>query len=89
VLQALDANIDVRTAERIMEQRGIKAFENIGNLNSRVPGTGPGLGGGMISYTGSIFKITSIAKVKDSGRTIEAVIRLSGSNAEFLTWQEY
>jgi general secretion pathway protein K len=89
VLQALDGNIDLRSAERIMEQRSVKAFENIGSVNNRVPGTGPGLGGGMISYKGNLFKITSIARVKDSGRTVEAVVRLSGGTPEFLSWQEY
>ena len=86
VLQALDESIDSRTAERIMEQRSLKAFDNIGNVNMRVPGTGPGLGGGMISFKGNLFRITSVARVKDSARTVEAVVRLSG---EVLSWQEY
>jgi general secretion pathway protein K len=86
VLQALDGSIDDRTAERIMEQRRIKAFESIGDVNTRVPGTGPGLGGAMICYKGNVFRITSVARVKDSARTVEAVVRLSG---EVLSWQEY
>ncbi len=86
VLQALDSSIDARTAERIMEQRRIKAFENIADVNVRVPGTGPGLGGAMICYKGNVFRITSVARVKDSARTVEAVVRLSG---EVLSWQEY
>jgi general secretion pathway protein K len=86
VLQALDGNIDSRTAERIMEQRSLKAFENMGNVNARVPGTNQGLGGGMISFKSNLFRITSVARVKDSARTVEAVVRLPG---EVLSWQEY
>lgn len=85
VLQALDSSIDARTAERIMEQRRIKAFEGIGDVNVRVPGTGPGLGG-MICFKSNVFRITSVARVKDSVRTVEAVVRLPGS---ILSWQEY
>ena len=89
VLQALDSTIDSRTAERIMEQRSIKAFVSIGDVNARVPGTGPGLGGGMICFKSNIFRITSIARVKDSARTVEAVVRTSGGAPGILTWQEY
>lgn len=94
VLQALDS-IDARTAERIMEKRSTKAFEGIGDVNNRVPGTLPGLGGGMICFKGTIFRITSVATVKDTIRTVEAVVRLGTTTQTnniptgFLSWQEY
>jgi hypothetical protein len=44
---------------------------------------------GKISVNGHLFRITSVARVKDSGRTVEAVVRLSGGTPQFLSWQEY
>jgi hypothetical protein len=44
---------------------------------------------GKVSVKGSLFRITSIARVKDSARTVESVIRLSGGAPETLSWQEY
>ncbi len=88
VLQALDSTIDSSTADRIIEQRRIKLFENIGDVNTRVPGTGTLVGNTMLicKDKGSLFRITSIGRVKDSTRTVEAVVRLTG---EILSWQEY
>jgi type II secretory pathway component PulK len=86
VLQALDSSIDARTAERIVEQRSIKAFETIADVNNRVPGTGQNLVN-VFSVKGNVFRITSVATVKDSIRTVEAVVRLSSPG--FLSWQEY
>ncbi len=90
VLAVLDKGIDDRMAERIVQERSVQPFKTIGEL-SRVPGLdtiATGLGG-MISVQGTIFKITSVSRVKDSGRTVEAVVRMSGGPPEFLSWQEY
>ncbi len=94
VLQALDSNIDVRTAERIIEQRNIKAFGSIGDVYARVPGMSPGLGK-VFGVKGNIYRITSVATVKDSIRTVEAVVRVGTPALSyriptgFLSWQEY
>jgi len=90
VLAALDDGIDNPMAERILEERSLKPFTVTDNL-SRIAG------GGTISsriaanviYKGSLFRITSIARVKESARTVEAVIRLTGGAPETLSWQEY
>jgi general secretion pathway protein K len=90
VLAALDKGIDDRMAERILEERRLQPFKSIGEL-SRVPGLdtiATGLGG-WITVKGNVFRIVSVAKVGDSGRTVEAVVRLSGGIPEFLSWQEY
>ncbi|MDD5286013.1 MAG: type II secretion system minor pseudopilin GspK [Desulfuromonadaceae bacterium] len=90
ILAALDDRIDDRTAELILEERSLQPFKSTGEL-SRVPGmdtVAPGLVG-KISVKGNLFKITAVAKVKDSARTVEAVVRLSGRYPEFLSWQEY
>ncbi len=90
ILAALDDRIDSSMAERIMENRRIQPFKSTGEL-SRVSGMDTIATGlvGKISVKGNLFRITSTAKVKDSGRTVVAVVRLSGSAHEFLSWQEY
>ncbi|MFZ4857498.1 MAG: type II secretion system minor pseudopilin GspK [Desulfuromonadaceae bacterium] len=90
VLAALDGRIDSRMAERIIEERRLLPFKTTGEL-SRVPGMDTVATGlvGKISVKGNLFKIVSVAKVKDSGRTVETIVRLSGGAPEFLSWQEY
>jgi general secretion pathway protein K len=90
VLAALDDRIDTRMAERIVEERRLLPFKATGEL-SRVPGMDTVATGlvGKISVKGNLFRIISVARVKDSGRTVETVVRLSGSIPEFLSWQEY
>lgn len=88
ILAALDERIDDRIAERIVERRQLTPFKLSGEL-SLVPGMetiATGLGG-MISVKGNLFRITSVARVKESGRTVEAVVRLS--DGKILSWQEY
>jgi general secretion pathway protein K len=88
VLAALDERIDDRIAEQILERRRIQAFKDPSDL-SKVPGMETIAFGllGRISAKGNLFRITSVARVKDSGRTVEAVVRLS--DGKFLSWQEY
>ena len=90
VLAALDDRVDSRMAERIIEERRLLPFKSTGEL-SRVPGMDTIATGlvGKISVKGNLFKIVSVAKVKDSGRTVETVVRLSGGVPVFLSWQEY
>ncbi|MDD2307989.1 MAG: type II secretion system minor pseudopilin GspK [Desulfuromonadaceae bacterium] len=90
ILAALDDRIDDRMAERIMEERRLQPFRSPAEL-SRVPGLDTVAIGlvGKISVKGNLFRITSVGRVKDSGRRIEAVVRLSGGTPEFLSWQEY
>ena len=90
VLAALDDRVDNRIAERIIEERRLLPFKSTGEL-SRVPGMDTIATGlvGKISVKGNLFKIVSVAKVKDSGRTVETVVRLSGGVPVFLSWQEY
>ena len=90
VLAALDDRIVPSLAERIIEERRVLPFKSTGEL-SRVAGMDTIATGlvGKISVKGSLFRIVSVAKVKDSGRTVEAVVRLSGSGYDILSWQEY
>lgn len=90
VIAALDERIDDRLAERIMEERRLKPFKSTGEV-VRVSGfetIGQGLLG-KISVKGTLFKIVSLARVKESARTVDAVVRHTGSAHDFLSWQEY
>ncbi|MBI5485066.1 MAG: type II secretion system minor pseudopilin GspK [Deltaproteobacteria bacterium] len=90
VLAALDDRIDDRMAERILEERQLKPFKSPAEL-SRVAGLEAVSIGliGRVTVKGSLFRISSVARVKDAGRAVEAVARLSGGAPEFLSWQEY
>ena len=90
VLAALDPRIDNRMAERIVEERRLLPFKLPGDL-ARVPGMESVATGliGKISFKGNLFRIISVARVKDSGRTVETVVRLTGGDPDFLSWMEY
>ena len=90
VLSALDEGIDDRMAERIMEERRLKPFKTPGEL-SRIAG-GETISqrlAGKISVKGSLFRITSVARVQETARTVETVLRISGGASQQLSWQEY
>jgi len=91
VLYALDDRIDDAMAERILEERRLRPFKNPAEL-ARVPGfeaIAPALQG-RISVQGTLFRIVSQAHVGESGRTVEAVVRLAaGGRPEVVSWQEY
>jgi general secretion pathway protein K len=90
VLTALDDSIDERMAERILEERRLKPFKGSGDL-ARFPG-GEKLSQNPnfhVTFNGRLFRIISIARVKETARTVEAVVRLSGPTPETLSWQEY
>jgi len=87
VIIALDERISDSMAERVLEERKLHPFKQVSDL-STISGFSS-LSMGLVGFTttkGDIFRIISIAKVKDSTRTVEAVVQLSG---EILSWQEY
>ncbi|MFA7062412.1 MAG: type II secretion system minor pseudopilin GspK, partial [Pedobacter sp.] len=88
VLAALDDRIDDRMAERILEERRLKPFTTLGEL-SRVDSLISFSLAGRASVKGNVFRITSVARVKDTARTVETVVRLTGGSPEYLSWQEY
>jgi general secretion pathway protein K len=91
VLMALDEGIDGRMAERIMEARRLKPFTAYGDLSTRIPGAGnlPSKLTDKANFNGTLFRITSVGRVKETARTVEAVVRMSGGSPEILSWQEY
>lgn len=86
VIAALDDRIDDRMAERILEERRLRPFQSVGEL-SRVDAQLANLLAARVVVKGGVFRITSVARVKETARTVEAVVRLSGGTA--LSWQEY
>ena len=66
-------------AQRILEERRLKPFRNSGEL-SRIAGadTISQRLAGKVSVKGSLFRITSVARVKETVRTVEVVVRLAG-----------
>jgi general secretion pathway protein K len=90
VLAALDEGIDDRMAGRILEERRLKPFTETYTLAQIAGGeTISSHIAGKTSYKGSLFRITSIARVKETARTVEAVIRLPAGSQDTLSWQEY
>lgn len=90
ILAAIDDRIDDRIISRIIDERNIQPFKSIGEL-ARVPGMDgivPGLVG-KVSVKGNLFRINSVSRVKNTARTVEAVVRLSSGTPEFLSWQEF
>lgn len=91
VIAALSDGINDDMAKRIIAQRRIKPFSTVGELD-QVPG-----GAAVVSDVtkvatckATVFRIISQAQVKDSARTVEAVVLLNSEKSEkVLSWQEY
>jgi general secretion pathway protein K len=88
VVAALDDMIDDRMADRIIEERTLQPFKSPGEL-SRVDAKLASTLTGRASFKGSVFRVTSVARVKDAARTVEAVVWLPGGTTGILSWQEY
>jgi len=89
VLVALDERITPSVAKRIVEERRLQPFKTTGELTRvqelyAVANDPRNIG--RIAIKSTVFRIISVARVKDSVRTVEAVVRLPGV---ILSWQEY
>jgi len=94
VLAALDEGIDDRMAERILEERRLQPFKDPADLSARIAGAETVSINliGKVSVKGTLFRITSVARVKETARTVEAVLQIpqtSGAKPVLLSWQEY
>jgi general secretion pathway protein K len=90
LLEALDERISPLLAERIIAYRRATPFQDPSEL-ARVTGMSeitPSLLTG-ISVKGSVYRLLSEATVNGTTRTIEAVVRLTGSSTTMLYWREY
>jgi general secretion pathway protein K len=92
VIAALDDSVDERLVETIDEQRRLQPFQDLADLNSRVPGGSAltqKLGSTVIDVKGTTFRIIAVARVKETARTVEAVVNVTSGAADILSWQEY
>ena len=90
LLTALDDRITDDLARRIVEYRKATPFtDNAADL-AKVPGMesiAPGLAG-RITAKGSYYRIVSQGRIGETVRTIEAVVRISGTKPTFVYWRE-
>lgn len=91
VLAALSDSLtdDQSMVDRIIAERRLNPFTGSSKID-RIPGIKAvdvtKLDKNLI-YKGTIFRIISVSKVKDSARTVEAVVLVPGGKK--LSWQEY
>jgi len=90
VIAALSDSLttDHSMVERIIAERRLNPFKKTDSI-SRIPGgaaVATKLADTLI-YKGTVFRIISISKVKDSARTVEAVVRWD--DEKYFSWQEY
>lgn len=88
VLIALDERIDEGLAARVIEERRLKPFRSVAEL-SRISGFDT-IATSLIASCnarGAVYRITSVARVKETYRTVEAVVRQQ--DGTILSWQEY
>lgn len=88
VLAALDDNIGDSGADRIIEERNKQPFKSSGEL-SRVDSQLITSIGSRVIVKGTVFRITSVARVKDTARTVETVVLSTGGTPVSWSWQEY
>ncbi|HEY6838179.1 MAG TPA: type II secretion system minor pseudopilin GspK [Geobacteraceae bacterium] len=77
-------------AEQVIEYRKTTPFKNPQDL-ANVPGMGA-VAIGLQTYVttkGSVFRIRSEARVRETRRVVEAVVRMSGTTPAVLYWREY
>jgi general secretion pathway protein K len=85
VIIALNERADESLAARVIDERRLKPFKSVGELLSRVNGFGTIPLNCDVS--GSVYRITSVSRVKDILRTVEAVI--NQNDGTVFSWQEY
>lgn len=88
-LAALSEQMTPELARRILEYRKTTPIKNKGEI-TRIPGL-EGIGIGLqtkIAVKGSIYRILSHARVNETTRTVEAVVRINGQQSSVLYWRE-
>jgi general secretion pathway protein K len=91
IIAVLDDRFDDRLADRVLEKRHMTPFKSVSNL-SLVPGFDASIATGLEGHAtvkGSVYRITSVSRVKETARTVESVIRMTAGTPETLSWQEY
>jgi general secretion pathway protein K len=89
ILAAVNEQMTPELAKRIVEHRKTTPITQLSDINN-LPGlrsfaTDPGI---RIIFKGSIYRILSHARVNDTTRTVEAVVRINGLQSTVLYWRE-
>ncbi|HEY6008837.1 MAG TPA: type II secretion system minor pseudopilin GspK [Geobacteraceae bacterium] len=91
LLLALHEDMTDSLAKEIEDYRKQTPFQNIGDL-SKVSGMRTQMVSalsGVCTCTGKVFRIRSEARVRETTRLVEAVVRMSGTRAMVIYWREY
>lgn len=91
VLMALDERVSDTLATSILDYRKTTPFKNSAEL-AKVPGMNNAFADSLldrIKFLGSVYRIHSVAQVKEITREIEAVVRLDGTQQTILYWREF
>lgn len=91
VIAALDENMTDTMADRIIDHRKTAPFKGGGDL-ANVPGLEKiaiGWVGTRIGFRGSVYRIESRARVGETERVAEAVVRIGMGEPTYLYWREY
>ena len=90
ILASLDESMSDDLVKRIIDRRKSEPFKNSADLVT-VPGLEQ-IATGLqtrITTKGAVYRLLATARVGEISRTVEAVVRVGGSRAEFLYWREY
>lgn len=90
VLYSLDEKMSDDLVKRIIDYRTVTPFKYAAEL-AKVPGL-ESISTGLqtrITTSSLVYRIRSQARVKDTSRLIECVVRISGNQSTVLYWREY
>jgi general secretion pathway protein K len=88
VISALSSDMTSTVAEKVIDYRKTNPFKTVSDMGN-VPGMTGKIVQGLQVFTtvkGTVFRIHSEAKVKETTRIVEAVVNTGG---QFLYWREY
>jgi general secretion pathway protein K len=90
LLSALDERMTDELASRVLDYRKTTPFKQPADL-AKVAGLETIAIGllGKIRVKGTVFRLRSLARTKETTRIIEAVVRLGGAQPTVLYWREY
>ncbi|ABQ24888.1 type II secretion system minor pseudopilin GspK [Geotalea uraniireducens] len=85
IIEALDKQIDADKAKQVLAKRPFSNFAELGNaLGSQSIASGLAT---KITFKGSVYRIHSEARVRETSRVVEAVVRISGIQSTVLYWR--
>jgi general secretion pathway protein K len=90
-LQYGDVAMTDALADAVIDYRKVTPFKTTNDL-SKVPGMATIVQSELAGYLnaiGKVFRIRSEARVKETRRTVEAVVRFEGNQPKVLYWREY